>query len=249
MKRFHAVLDNFHNSKKEAVRRVEQLARESLPADASEQDKQDCEIELVQADLRDAAAIDRIFASHTGADKISAVILIGALKAVGESSEIPIDYFNVNVGGTLNLLSAMDKYDCKRLVYSSSATVYGAPDTIPIPESTPMNPHSPYGHTKQICEMIIRDVCAAHPEWRAIALRYFKYVFLSTHPVLLARILRASLAKTRAGSRAIFCRYSRTWPSGSTASRASRCLATTTPRPMAPASATTSTSSTWLMAI
>ena len=171
-----AVLDNFHNSKKEAVRRLEKLAVDALPADASEQDKKDCEIELIEADLRDSAAIEKVFASHTGAEKIYAVILIGALKAVGESGEIPIDYFNVNVGGTLNLLTAMDKHDTKRLVYSSSATVYGAPETIPIPESTPMDPHSPYGHTKQICEMIIRDVCAAHPEWRAIALRYFKYV-------------------------------------------------------------------------
>ncbi|WFD37607.1 uncharacterized protein MJAP1_000554 [Malassezia japonica] len=167
------IFDNFHNSKKEAVRRVEQLAREALPADASEQDKKDCEIELIEGDLRDAAALDKVFAEHTGAEKIYAVILIGALKAVGESGEIPIDYYNVNVAGTLNLMSAMDKYDCKRLVYSSSATVYGAPETIPIPESTPMNPHSPYGHTKQVCEMIIRDVCKAHPEWRAITLRYF----------------------------------------------------------------------------
>ncbi|WFD42440.1 hypothetical protein MPSI1_001085 [Malassezia psittaci] len=167
------ILDNFHNSKKEAVRRIEKLAKDELPADASEQDKKDCEIELIEADLRDSAAIENIFASHTGAEKIYAVILIGALKAVGESGEIPIDYFNVNVGGTLNLLTAMDKHGTKRLVYSSSATVYGAPETIPIPESTPMDPHSPYGHTKQICEMIIRDVCAAHPEWRAIALRYF----------------------------------------------------------------------------
>lgn len=176
------VFDNFHNSKKEAVRRVEQLAREALPADASEQDKKDCEIELIQGDLRDAAALDKVFAEHTGAEKIYAVILIGALKAVGESGEIPIDYYNVNVAGTLNLMTAMDKYDCKRLVYSSSATVYGAPETIPIPESTPMNPHSPYGHTKQVCEMIIRDVCKAHPEWRAITLRYFKYVTLLTQP-------------------------------------------------------------------
>lgn len=237
------VFDNFHNSKKEAVRRVEQLAREALPADASEQDKKDCEIELIEGDLRDAAALDKVFAEHTGAEKIYAVILIGALKAVGESGEIPIDYYNVNVAGTLNLMSAMDKYDCKRLVYSSSATVYGAPETIPIPESTPMNPHSPYGHTKQVCEMIIRDVCKAHPEWRAITLRYFKYVF-STHTALLARTLRATLARTPAESRATSCPYSRRWPSASTARAVSRCLVTTTPPPTAPVCVTTSTFST-----
>ncbi|WFD31448.1 hypothetical protein MSPP1_002483 [Malassezia sp. CBS 17886] len=167
------VLDNFHNSKKEAIRRVERLAREALPADASEQERAECGVELVEADLRDRDAVDAVFAKRRADDRIYAVILIGALKAVGESGEIPLDYYNVNVGGTLNLLSAMDKHDARRLVYSSSATVYGAPDTIPIPETTPMNPHSPYGHTKQICEMIVRDVCIAHPEWRAITLRYF----------------------------------------------------------------------------
>lgn len=84
-----------------------------------------------------------------------------------------VSYYNVNVGGLLNLLTAMDKHEAKRLVYSSSATVYGAPTTIPIPETTPMDPHSPYGRSKQICEMIIRDVCHAHKDWRAISLRYF----------------------------------------------------------------------------
>lgn len=167
------MLDNFHNSKPEAIRRVERLAREALPADASEADRRDCDVELVQADLRDAAAVERVFEGRPADDRIYAVILIGALKAVGESAEIPIDYYGVNVGGLLNLLTAMDKYDTKRLVYSSSATVYGAPTTIPIPESTPMDPQSPYGRSKQIDEMIIRDVCASDPHWRAISLRYF----------------------------------------------------------------------------
>ncbi|WFD19969.1 hypothetical protein MCAP1_002213 [Malassezia caprae] len=167
------VLDNFHNSKPEAIRRVERLARDALPADASEEDRRDCEIELVQADLRDAVAVERVFAERAKDDPIYAVILIGALKAVGESAEIPIDYYNVNVGGLLHLLQAMAKHDAKRLVYSSSATVYGAPTTIPIPESTPMDPQSPYGRSKQIDEMIIRDVCASDPAWRAISLRYF----------------------------------------------------------------------------
>ena len=167
------IIDNFHNSKPEAVRRSEELALRELPADATEEEKEDCRIELIQADLRDPVAVERLFADRPEHDRIYAVILIGALKAVGESSEIPIDYYNVNVGGLLHLLSAMDKYDARRLVYSSSATVYGAPETIPIPETTPMDPHSPYGRSKQICEMIIRDVCAANPKWRAITLRYF----------------------------------------------------------------------------
>lgn len=86
------MLDNFHNSKPEAVRRIEELALKALPADATEQDKADCAVELIQADLRDSAAVEKVFADRPANDRIYAVILIGALKAVGESSEIPIEY-------------------------------------------------------------------------------------------------------------------------------------------------------------
>lgn len=167
------VLDNFHNSKREALRRVARLAAEALPAGASDADRADCEIELVEGDLRNYATVESVFAGRAADDRIYGVVLIGALKAVGESAEIPIDYYSVNVGGTLNLINAMQKHDAKRLVYSSSATVYGAPATIPIPESTPFDAQSPYGRTKVMCETILRDVCAADPTWRVISLRYF----------------------------------------------------------------------------
>jgi len=85
------VVDNFHNSKPEAIYRIEKLALEALPADASEQDKADCKVDLVRADLRDRDAIDAVFANRAADDRIYAVILIGALKAVGESSQIPIE--------------------------------------------------------------------------------------------------------------------------------------------------------------
>ena len=167
------VIDNFHNSKKEALNRVEKLAMDALPEGSTEQDRADCKIDLIEGDLRDINAVESAFKDRAEDDRIYAVILIGALKAVGESNEIPIDYYSVNVGGLLNLLNMMRKYDAMRLVYSSSATVYGAPETIPIPETTPMTPHSPYGRSKMIDEIIIRDVCKAHPEMRAITLRYF----------------------------------------------------------------------------
>ena len=90
------VIDNFHNSKPEAVHRIEELALRELPSDASEQDKADCRIELVMADLRNPRAVENVFKDRSEHDRIHSVILIGALKAVGESAEIPIDYYNVN---------------------------------------------------------------------------------------------------------------------------------------------------------
>ncbi|KDN53072.1 UDP-glucose 4-epimerase [Tilletiaria anomala UBC 951] len=167
------VIDNYHNSFPKAIERVEKLALESLPADASQEDKDACKIDLVKGDLRDKASIDAVFQKYSGEDKIWAVILVAALKAVGESGEIPIDYYDVNILGTINLLQAMKANNCTRMVYSSSATVYGIPKQIPIPETTPMAPESVYGRTKMMSELILKDVCDAYPEWRAISLRYF----------------------------------------------------------------------------
>jgi UDP-glucose 4-epimerase len=114
-----------------------------------------------------------------------------AYKAVGESTEIPLTYYLNNVSATVSLLQIMDDYDCSRIVYSSSATVYGTPPIIPIPETTRLQAESPYGKTKAMSEMIIEDLChckssllvldnmaniyAAQPlKWKAISLRYFK---------------------------------------------------------------------------
>ena len=122
--------------------------------------------------------------------------MVQAYKAVGESTEIPLTYYENNVSATIKLLQVMNEFDCTRIVYSSSATVYGTPPHIPIPESTRIQAESPYGKTKVMCETIIEDLCAgasdcpeamtrssrphfhtAEPSrWRAISLRYFKYV-------------------------------------------------------------------------
>lgn len=102
------------------------------------------------------------------------MILVAALKAVGESGEIPIDYYDVNIGGLINLLRAMRDAKIDRLVYSSSATVYGTPKDIPIPETSPLQAESVYGRTKQMSEIMIKDVCDSNTQFRAISLRYFK---------------------------------------------------------------------------
>lgn len=97
-----------------------------------------------------------------------------AYKAVGESTEIPLAYYLNNVSATVYLLQTMADYDCHKFVYSSSATVYGTPPQIPIPETTRLKADSPYGKTKVMSETIIDDLCHADTRWRAISLRYFK---------------------------------------------------------------------------
>ena len=98
-----------------------------------------------------------------------------AYKAVGESTQIPLTYYDNNVCATINLLQLASEFDCTRFVYSSSATVYGIPPVIPIPETTRLQAQSPYGKSKVMCETILEDLCNAEPQrWRALSLRYFK---------------------------------------------------------------------------
>jgi UDP-glucose 4-epimerase len=132
--------------------------------------------EFVQADVRDGPALDRVFAQHA----IGSVIHFAGLKAVGESVAQPLRYFDNNVSGTLSLLQAMDRAQVRRLVFSSSATVYGDPEEVPIPETAPLRVTNPYGHTKLVCEGILRDLQRADPHWVIAILRYFNPV--GAHP-------------------------------------------------------------------
>jgi UDP-glucose 4-epimerase len=127
------------------------------------------ELVALEGDVRDGALLDRIFATHA----IDAVIHFAALKAVGESVARPLAYYDVNVGGTVALLQAMQRAGVRRFVFSSSATVYGAPDTLPIAEDAPIRTTNPYGATKAMAEQILRDVAAAEPAWSVVCLRYF----------------------------------------------------------------------------
>ncbi|KAH9923139.1 UDP-glucose 4-epimerase [Epithele typhae] len=166
-------IDNHHNSSPKALERVAELARETLPANASKADRDSAEVEAVTADLTRKDEIRKVFEKY-GKGGIWGVIHIAAYKAVGESTEIPLTYYENNVSATIYLLQVMSEFDCTRIVYSSSATVYGTPPVIPIPETTRLEAHSPYGKTKVMCETIIQDLCAAEPKrWRGISLRYF----------------------------------------------------------------------------
>ena len=147
-------LDNFSNSAPEAIKRVEKIGGKRVTT--------------VIGDVRDREVMSRVFKRP-----IDGVIHFAALKAVGESVVRPVDYYENNVGGTLALLEAMHERKVQRLVFSSSATVYGVPEKLPIAEDAPVRPINPYGHTKAMVEQILRDWCAAGHEHAGISLRYF----------------------------------------------------------------------------
>ncbi len=152
------VLDNLMNSNQESLRRVEELTGKK--------------VDFREVDLLDAAGFDAVFAEG-GFD---AVIHFAGLKAVGESVEKPLWYYQNNVVGTLNLLHSMDAAGVRRLVFSSSATVYGASEEVPLIEKAPLDATNPYGRTKEQIEDILTDVGAADPRWSIALLRYFNPV-------------------------------------------------------------------------
>ncbi|TCI21710.1 UDP-glucose 4-epimerase GalE [Exiguobacterium sp. SL-9] len=149
------VLDNLSNSRREALDRVEALTGKSVT--------------FYLGDILDRELLEQIFLTHT----IDAVIHFAGLKAVGESVSEPLRYYENNVVGTTVLLEVMNAFDVKRIVFSSSATVYGMPERTPIDESFPLSATNPYGRTKLMIEDIMRDLAVADPSWSIALLRYF----------------------------------------------------------------------------
>lgn len=152
------VVDNLTNGHEGAINRVKRLSN--------------CKLKLEVGDVRDAEFLDRVFSEFVP----DAVVHFAGLKAVGESVENPVPYYDVNVNGTIKLLQAMGRSGCDHIIFSSSATVYGEPVYLPLDEAHPTNPVSPYGRTKLMAEQIIADWCAADPARAAISLRYFNPV-------------------------------------------------------------------------
>lgn len=153
------VYDNLSNSSKESLRRVEELTGKKVT--------------FYEGDILDRDSLHAMFET----EKIEAVIHCAALKAVGESVRKPLEYYNNNISGTLTLLDVMDKVGVKNIVFSSSATVYGSPETMPITEECPKGQcTNPYGWTKSMMEQIMSDLQKAHPEWNVVLLRYFNPV-------------------------------------------------------------------------
>ena len=152
------VIDNLCNGHEEALERVRGITN--------------CELQFMNADIRDTNALNKIFKTF----EPEAVIHFAGLKAVGESVADPVKYYDVNVGGSISLLSAMSKAECNSIVFSSSATVYGDPKYLPYDEEHPTNPVNPYGRTKLIVENIINDWTKVDTKRRGTILRYFNPV-------------------------------------------------------------------------
>jgi len=153
------VFDNLCNSSQESLKRVEKIIGK--------------EIEFVEGDIRDKDALDEVFSKY----EIDSVIHFAGLKAVGESVSNPLEYYDNNINGTLVLLDVMKKHKCKKIVFSSSATVYGDPHSTPIKENFPVGATTnPYGRTKYFIEEILRDVYISDNEFKIVLLRYFNPV-------------------------------------------------------------------------
>lgn len=153
------VLDNLYNASEEALNRVREITGKP--------------VKFYKGDIADAPLLEKIFEE----DKPDVCIHFAGLKAVGESVEKPLEYYQNNIAGTLNLLLVMRKYNMKNMIFSSSATVYGDPAFVPITEECPKGQcTNPYGWTKSMMEQIMTDLQKAHPEWNVILLRYFNPV-------------------------------------------------------------------------
>lgn len=157
------VIDNLSNSTAESLRSIESYTGRT--------------VKFYEGDIRDDRLTERIFSEH----KIGAVMHFAGLKAVGESSKNPLEYYMNNVGGTLSLLETMKKHECRSLIFSSSATVYGDVSVMPITEDCPVGEcTNPYGRTKRMIEQIFEDLCAADDAWNVTLLRYFNPI--GAHP-------------------------------------------------------------------
>jgi UDP-glucose 4-epimerase len=194
------IVDNLCNSSIAVLERIEKLANPNF--------------RFVQADVRDGAALDRLFAEQP----IDGVIHFAGLKAVGESVSQPLRYFDNNVGSTLALLQAMDRAGVRRIVFSSSATVYGDPEQVPITESSRLQVTNPYGRTKLMCEDILRDLQESDPRWQVAILRYFNPVgahisgTLGEHPNGIPNNLMPFITQVAVGQREFLSIFGQDYP-------------------------------------
>ena len=152
------IFDNFCNSSSESIRRVESITDKKITA--------------IEGDIRNRDDLIKVFDKYD----IDSVIHFAGLKAVGESVDIPLKYYDYNLSGTITLCQVMKEYNCKSIVFSSSATVYGDPHTTPIKENFPTTATNPYGRTKLFIEEMLRDIFVSDNEWKIVLLRYFNPV-------------------------------------------------------------------------
>ncbi len=195
------VLDNLGNSQRSVLDGLAALCGGRTPA-------------FVEGDIRDGTLLDRVFAAHP----IRAVIHFAALKAVGESVDQPLAYYENNITGTLSLLEAMKRAAVHTLVFSSSATVYGDPASVPIREDFPLAATNPYGWTKLMVEQILADLVRAEPHWRIARLRYFNPVgahdsgLIGEDPAGIPNNLMPYIAQVATGQRPQLQVFGGDWP-------------------------------------
>ncbi|MDQ1307426.1 MAG: UDP-glucose 4-epimerase [Actinomycetota bacterium] len=156
------VIDDYSNSHPSALDRVREITGKSFA--------------VYEVDLRDRAGLSAVFEAHP----IDSVIHFAAKKAVGESTQIPLEYFDINIGGTTNLIRTMHQHEVTRLVFSSSCSIYGDSSAAPLSEADPANPTNPYALSKWMCEQVLSQACVYIPELSVIALRYFNPI--GAHP-------------------------------------------------------------------
>lgn len=181
--------DNLCNSSVESLKRVAQITGKTVP--------------FIQGDVRNRADLEKVFSQYA----IEGVIHFAGLKAVGESVNQPLRYYENNVGGTLTLCQVMEQFGCHKIVFSSTATVYGDPTIIPVPEDAPLNPTSPYARSKLMVEQVLGDVAIANPQWSIALLRYFNPVgahpsgLIGEHPNGIPNNLMPYIAQVAVGKR------------------------------------------------
>jgi len=187
------IFDNFSNASKESIIRVEKIASQNIPT--------------IEGDIRSKKDLEGVFEAH----KIDAVIHFAGLKSVGESVSEPLRYYDNNVQGTLVLCEVMQKYGCKSIVFSSSATVYGDPHTTPIKENFPLTTTNPYGRSKLMIEEILNDIYVADTTWKVVLLRYCNPVgahalgTIGEDPNGIPNNLMPFIAQTAVGKRKELC--------------------------------------------
>lgn len=211
------VIDNYTNGSSEALRRVGELAGPSAVE----------RLEVFEGDIRNSDDVEHAFA---GKSAIEAVIHFAGLKSVSESVAEPLRYWDVNVTGSRQLLAVMAAHNCRTLVFSSTATLYGHPDNVPILESAPTRPINPYGYTKAAVEKMLADVATSEEGWRIACLRYL-------HPV--GAYPSGRIGEDPNGTPATCSRSSAKWQQAGESS--CRCSAEIGPRPMVVVNAITFT--------
>jgi len=194
------VLDNLSNASAESLRRVERITGHAAP--------------LVRGDVRDEALVTDLLGRH----EFAATLHFAGLKAVGESVEKPLEYYDNNVGGTQVLLRCLQRAGVRRFVFSSSATVYGDPETVPLTEGARTGPTNPYGRSKWMVELMLLDLAASEPGWAVANLRYFNPVgahesgLIGEDPAGIPNNLMPFVAQVAVGRRPALSVFGADWP-------------------------------------